>query len=48
MGYVVTEVELSNPREPKRQSIMVSARADTGSTMLCDPDGVARPGVARS
>ena len=42
MGYVVAEVELSNPREPKRQSIMVNARADTGSMMLCVPDGVAR------
>ena len=42
MGYVVTEVELSNPREPKRGPVVVNARADTGSMMLCVPDGVAQ------
>jgi len=42
MGYVVTKVELSNPRQPERRSIVVDARADTGSMMLCVPDAVAR------
>lgn len=41
MGYVVTEVELSNPRQPTRGPVVVSARADTGSMMLCVPDDVA-------
>lgn len=42
MGYVVTEVELSNPRQPERRPMVVDARADTGSIMLCVPDSVAR------
>lgn len=42
MGYVVTEVELSNPRQPERRPVVVGARADTGSMMLCIPDAVAR------
>ncbi|MXY57520.1 MAG: clan AA aspartic protease [Gammaproteobacteria bacterium] len=42
MGSVVTEVELSNPREPRQQPVVVNARADTGSMMLCVPDGVAQ------
>ena len=42
MGYVVTEVELSNPRQPERRGVVVNARADTGSMMLCVPDSVAR------
>ena len=42
MGYVVTEVELSNPREPSRRPVVVNARADTGSMMLCVPDDVAQ------
>ena len=42
MGYVVTEVELSNPRQPERRPVVVDARADTGSMMLCIPDAVAR------
>ena len=42
MGYVVTKVELSNPREPKRRPVVVDARADTGSMVLCVPDAVAR------
>ena len=42
MGYVVTEVELSNPRQPDRRPVRVNARADTGSLMLCVPDTVAR------
>lgn len=42
MGYVVTEVELSNPRQPERRPVVVDARADTGSMMLCVPDAVAR------
>jgi len=42
MGYVVTDVELSNPRQPERRPLRVSARADTGSLMLCVPDAVAR------
>ena len=42
MGYVVTEVELSNPRQTERRPVLVDARADTGSMMLCVPDAVAR------
>ncbi|MYA15685.1 MAG: clan AA aspartic protease [Gammaproteobacteria bacterium] len=42
MGYVVTKVELSNPRQPERRPIVVDARADTGSMMLCVPDDLAR------
>ena len=42
MGYVITEVELSNPREPKRRPVVINARADTGSMMLCFPDEVAQ------
>ncbi|MDE0422016.1 MAG: clan AA aspartic protease [Gammaproteobacteria bacterium] len=42
MGYVVTKVELSNPRQPELRPIVVDARADTGSMMLCVPDEVAR------
>lgn len=42
MGCVVTEVELSNPRQPERRPVVVDARADTGSMILCVPDAVAR------
>ena len=42
MGYVVTEVELSNPRQPDRRPVRVNARADTGSLMLCLPANIAR------
>lgn len=42
MGHVITEVELSNPREPKRRPVVIKARADTGSMMLCVPDDVAQ------
>ena len=42
MGDVVTEVELSNPRQPERRPVVVDARADTGSMLLCIPDAVAR------
>ena len=42
VGYVVTEVELSNPRRPELPPVRVNARADTGSLMLCMPDGLAR------
>ena len=42
MGYLVTEVELSNPLQPDRRPVRVNARADTGSLMLCVPDTVAR------
>jgi hypothetical protein len=37
MGYVNATIALSNPRRPELAPLSVSARADSGSLMLCIP-----------
>jgi clan AA aspartic protease len=37
MGYVHATIALSNPRRPELDPLPVSARADSGSLMLCIP-----------
>ena len=41
MGYVLTEIELSNPRLPDLTPLRVTALADTGALMLCIPEHIA-------
>jgi clan AA aspartic protease len=40
MGIVTAKLRLSNPRNPSRAPIEVSALADTGSVFLCIPQHV--------
>ena len=40
MGYVHAEIELSNPREPALNKIVVTAMVDTGALTLCIPEHV--------
>ena len=40
MGYVHAEIELSNPREPSLNKIVVRAMVDTGALTLCIPEHV--------
>jgi len=41
MGYVHTQIELSNPKLNDIDSITTKAMVDTGALMLCIPDHVA-------
>ena len=41
MGYVVTEVKLSNPGRQDLMPLAVEALVDTGALMLCIPEHVA-------
>ncbi|MEK6765031.1 MAG: clan AA aspartic protease [Planctomycetota bacterium] len=41
MGYVFTEIKLSNPGQPDLSAILVKALVDTGALMLCIPEHVA-------
>ena len=41
MGYVLSEIELSNPRLPDLTPLRVTALADTGALMLCIPEHIA-------
>ncbi len=41
MGFVDTNLELSNPRLPELKSITVKAMVDTGAMMLCIPAHIA-------
>lgn len=41
MGYVNATIALSNPRRPELDPLSVSARADSGSMMLCIPSSLA-------
>jgi clan AA aspartic protease len=40
MGLVMTNLQLSNPREPALVPVEVAALADTGSVFLCIPEHV--------
>jgi len=40
MGLVMTNLQLSNPREPGLTPLEVAALADTGSVFLCIPEHV--------
>jgi clan AA aspartic protease len=40
MGYIHAEIELSNPREPSLNKIVVRAMVDTGAMTLCIPEHV--------
>jgi clan AA aspartic protease len=40
MGYIHAEIELSNPREPSLNKIVVRAMVDTGALTLCIPEHV--------
>lgn len=40
MGLVHAEIELSNPREPERSPVVVTAMVDTGALHLCIPEHV--------
>ncbi len=41
MGYVLAEIELSNPGQQDFKPIKVKALADTGALMLCIPEHIA-------
>ena len=40
MGYVHAEIQLSNPREPSLDKIVVRAMVDSGALTLCIPEHV--------
>ncbi len=41
MGFVYTEIELSNPRRRKLKSLKIKALVDTGAMTLCIPEHIA-------
>lgn len=41
MGLVKTSIELSNPRQPQLNPLVVSALVDTGAMTICIPQHVA-------